>query len=413
MSNNPFIQFVESFKGITSIIPIKNIEKSFSNINLPLEKQNDLTYDVLSKHQKRIIENLYEIQQLLYRAFLREKYSINIFDILNNNLVFLNNQCYWIKQKNPTYLKDAYSNKIQKSHDNYFWELFYEIDIMTYFEKNVGNITYLEPPAKKSANSCRTLDFHLDIGKGQKIYVEIMTLSESGHQSLARKHEKELDRIFKEVFQMPLAFHFFPENNYNYTKNDLKLFREKLTQEKEEILKSVNNGRDYSFTFQLNLGNKSDNKVEYQISLVKNIEGICLTSIDPLKNYKYEDNFKKIPEKYLTKKTAFPKGGLNFLLVNISHSNPLYYCYLLKEKENSLIHEQIQQCNLTPPLYWCAIDRFEEPFLVKGDFDDNLSGIIFHKYIGPDFYSNRKLDIYQNPKANIKIPQALYDKIET
>lgn len=427
MNNNSFFQFVESFKGITSIIPIKKIVGSFYQTNLLSKKQNDSAYFALSPKHEKILVDLPCVKQILYKAFLGDEYDIDICNILNKNLLVLQKAHNRISGSNQKNLKISYGGEILKADFSQFWEDFYELDILAYFER-IGSLIYIEPPKKKKDGT--SIDFHAEI-EDYNIHVEIMTLSDIGNDRVRREHYKKLNKIFSKVFNEPLTFNFSPTGYYQFKKEERDRIEAFLVKNRNEILSIIHNNNQYVFDLFVRgakrhkISSIANNNLEdiletyelghnlarFQIYVLEGHSGDGISRIDVFKYYNWVNNFEKISDKYAEKKNAFPKNELNFLLINISKTNPLFMCYCKKERDSWKIKEAIKKGQLRPPYHWVVIDSFENR-LSKEKFDKNLTGLIFHRYKGLHTNSGHKLKIYQNPNAIIKIPQVLYSVIE-
>lgn len=403
MSKTSFLDFLSSFSHIVGVVPIKDIENTILKYNLPLDRRSDFRQVFLSQEVRKGTENLPELYKQFYKAFHGKQYCLHICESLDKNLRGLKIALGAIQSNNQSDIRKKYGGKLKATDFKQFWETYYEIDALAYFNK-IGQITAIEPSKKYSGRKSKSIDFHAILGD-YKIHVEIISLSQKGIHHTIIKHYEHLNEAFKEVFDLPVTFdvHFF--TNYQYSYHSSELLKNELDNRKDEVLYSLESQNNYKFIFEQ--GEKP--LAEFRICIEDDHRGIRIYNLDEYTEYECQKDFSKIDDKYNITKDLYPEGMLNFLLVNILKSNPLFWSYDDIRSETLQIKEHIKKGMLELPRYRQIVNCFEKH--MSKERDTNLTGIITYMLADQINGHSRQIRIYPNPASSLHVPKTLHNAI--
>lgn len=396
MEKQTLSDFIDSYPEVLKIVDKKGLISSITEKELPLEIDQNINqfYDI-------DLQDLPEIEEELYRAFLQEEFSSGLIKMFDSDLELLRKYNSSIKNINQ-FFKSLKSNlKSNKSRNsNNFWERFYELNIIAFFGKNYRLLGIEEEAYQGNTN--KTPDFHIAFSKNEA-FIEIVTLSESGDYRLRRSGERKLQEHFKNKYKRP-SFDLFPTSNFSYSNNQIRQIINYLEESTDKILQGgfINCAIDDQY------GNKI---VDLRIQYDDNFEGLRITQINTDQYLKIDNYIRNVKEKTVEKKDAFHQNKLNFLLVNIATQHPLGWLYALWDKSSVKSKCLVKKGQISSSRY-NKIKDFEDK-LSKINIDGIYAGIILHRYLDMD-YNKHSLKIFLNPNRNnnIEIHKEILSKLE-
>lgn len=406
-----FEQVIRRSPCITSIISITELKNILRTLKDDLGLTNKNTIDMLDKGHKKTYDEVVSIlhkKSPFYKMFLAElldnRYFVldrDFYKLLNQNLSCLSN--IGNKDGRKKVLNTYKKKKLDKQQDKYFWEPFYEIDVIAYFNR-IGKFVDVEVKGSEVGTS-KDYDFK-SIVRGYEVNVEIMTLSEEGRDKLFMDAYYPIENMFKEIFGMEVGIDYFPTNKFSGGKIELNDLRSFLNEKYQSILKSIKECEELP----LNFPDDRSPRIRFWIYCDNNYPGIVISSI-PRKNklHNLGKISQKIEKKIKEKLPLFPDSTLNFLLINIASRNPLYYDFDELDREKEDIAQDIKNGLIATPKEWIDVRKLEE--VLAEPRDPKISGIILYRLV---IYKNsffRKVDVYPNLSSKLFVPEIVREAI--